>query len=76
MVKYRVEIDLNVCISTGACYSKDVLHFASGQHQQAKVVGGKTDEAKSVNEFDDNQLVSAQEAAKACPVSAIAVTQL
>ncbi len=76
MAKYKVEVDLNVCISTGACYATDGLHFASGQNQQARVVGGNTDEAKYSNEFDDNQLVSAQEAAKSCPVSAITVTPL
>ena len=76
MAKFKVEINLNVCISTGACYAIDGLHFASGKHQQARVVGGNTDEEKSTNVFDDNQLVSAQEAAKSCPVSAIKVIPL
>jgi ferredoxin len=76
MVKYKVEIDLKVCISTGACYATDKLHFALGQHQQARVIGGTIDEAKSTNEFNDDQLASAQEAAKSCPVSAITVTPM
>ena len=42
---------------------------------RADVIGGQTDETKSSNVFDDNQMSDAQEAAKNCPVSAITVTQ-
>ncbi len=76
LVKYKVEVDLNTCISTGACYATDTLHYVSGKAQQANVVGGQTDESKSTNIFDDDRLADAQEGAKSCPVSAIKVTQL
>jgi ferredoxin len=75
MVKYEVEVDLKACISTAACYASDRLHFKSGNNQQSNVVGGQTDESKSSNVFEDNQMADAQAAAKACPVSAITITQ-
>ena len=75
MVKYKVEVDLKTCVSTGACYASDRSHFQSGKNQQSNVIGGQTDESKSSNEFDDNRIADAQEAAKNCPVSAITVTQ-
>jgi ferredoxin len=75
MVKYKVEIDLNTCVSTGACYASDRNHFKSSKNQQANVIGGQTDESKSTNLFEDNQIADAQEAAKSCPVLAITVTQ-
>ena len=74
MVKYKVEVDLKTCVSTGACYAGDRLHFQSGKNQQSNVIGGQTDEPKSTNVFDDNKLVDAQASAKNCPVSAITVT--
>jgi ferredoxin len=76
LVKYKVEVDLNTCISTGACYATDTLHYVSGKAQQANVVGGQTDESKSSNVFDDDRLADAQEGAKSCPVSAKKVTEL
>jgi ferredoxin len=75
MVKYKVEVNLKTCVSTAACYATDKLHFKSGKNQQSNVVGGETDESKSTRVFDDDQIAAAQEAAKACPVSAITVTQ-
>jgi ferredoxin len=75
MVKYKVEVDLKTCVSTAACYASDRTHFKSGKNQQSNVVGGQTDESKSTNVFDDNQMADAQAAAKACPVSAITITQ-
>jgi ferredoxin len=75
MVKYKIEVDLKTCVSTGACYVTDRLHFKSGKNQQSNVTGGQTDESKSSNVFDDNQIADAQAAAKSCPVSAITVTQ-
>jgi ferredoxin len=75
MVKYKVEVDLKTCVSTGACYASDRSHFQSGKNQQSNVIGGQTDESKSSNLIDDNQLADAQEAAKNCPVSAITVTE-
>jgi ferredoxin len=76
MVKYRVDVDLKICVSTGACYASDGQHFKSGKNQQSNVVGGETDESKSTRVFEDDQIVDAQAAAKACPVSAITITQL
>jgi len=75
MVKYKVEVDLNTCVSTAACYATDRLHFKSGKNQQSNVIGGETDEAKSTRVFDDGKMADAQDAAKACPVSALTVTQ-
>jgi ferredoxin len=75
MVKYKIEVDLKICVSTAACYASDRLHFKSGKNQQSNVAGGQTDEPKSTNVFDDNQMADAQAAAKACPVSAITITQ-
>ena len=75
MVKYKVEVDLKVCVSTAACYATDRIHFKSGKNQQSNVVGGETDESKSTHVFDDDKIADAQDAAKACPVSAITVTQ-
>lgn len=74
MVKYKIEVDLKTCVSTGACFASDRLHFQSGKNQQSNVIGGQTDESKTSNVFDDNQIVDAQAAAKNCPVSAITVT--
>jgi ferredoxin len=74
--KYKVEVDLKVCVSTGACYATDRQHFVSGKNQQSNVVGGQTDEAKSSRVFEDDKIAEAQEGAKACPVSAVTVTQL
>jgi ferredoxin len=76
MVKYKVEVDLKVCVSTTACYATDGLHFVAGKNRQSNVVGGETDESKSTRVFDDDKIADAQEGAKACPVSAITVTQL
>ena len=76
MTKYKVEVDLKTCVSTGACYASDRIHFQSGKNQQSNVIGGQTDESKSTNVFDDNQIADAQQAAKSCPVSAITITQL
>jgi ferredoxin len=76
LVKYKVEVDLNTCISTGACYALDGFHYVSGKAQQANVVGGETDESKSSKVFDDDRLADAQAGAKSCPVAAIKVTQL
>jgi len=75
MVKYKVEVDLKTCISTAACYATDSQHFKAGKNQQSNVIGGQTDESKSSNVFNDNQMADAQAAAKSCPVSAITVTQ-
>ena len=75
MVKYKVEVNLKTGVSTKACYATDRMHFQSGKNQQSNVIGGQTDESKSTNVFDDNQIADAQEAAKNCPVSAITVTQ-
>ena len=76
MGKYKVEVDLKVCVSTAECYATDKLHFKAGKNQQSNVVGGETDESKSTRVFDDNKIADAQDAAKECPVSAITVTQL
>ncbi len=76
MVKYKIDVDLATCISTAACYATDRMHFKSGKNQQSNVVGGQTDELKSTHTFDDNNIADAQQAAKACPVSAITITQL
>ena len=51
------------------------MHFQAGKNQQSNVIGGQTDESKSSNVFDDEQMADAQEAAKNCPVLAITVTQ-
>ncbi len=75
MVKYEIEVDLKTCVSTVACYASDRLHFQSGKNQQPNVIHGQTDESKSTNLFDDNQIVDAQATAKNCPVSAVTVTQ-
>lgn len=75
MVKYKIDVDLKTCVSTKACYALDKLHFKAGENQQSNVVGGQTDESKSSNVFDDNQIADAQEAAKSCPVSAITITE-
>ena len=72
----KVEVDLKTCVSTAACYATDSLHFKAGKSQQSSVVGGQTDESKSSNVFDDDKIADAQDAAKACPISAITVTQL
>jgi ferredoxin len=76
LVKYKVEVDLKTCISTGACYATDSMHYVSGKAQQANVVGGQTDESKSSNVFDDDRLADAQAGAESCPVSAIKITKL
>jgi len=76
MVKYKVEVDLKTCVSTGACFTTDSMHFKAGKNQQSNTVGGETDESKSSRVFEDDKLAEAQEGAKACPVSAIAVTQM
>jgi ferredoxin len=75
MTKYKVEVDREICVSTGSCYSLDPLHFEMGKAQKSKVVGGETNEAKSTGEFDDDKISSAQEAAQACPTQAITVTK-
>lgn len=76
MLKYKVEVDLKTCVSTAACYATDRLHFQAGKNQQSNVVGGETDEFKSSRVFEDDKIADAQDAAKACPVSAITVTQI
>ncbi len=76
MTKYKVEVNLETCVSTGACYATDTFHFESGENQKSKVVGGETDNSKSMRIFDDDRIADAKEGAKACPVSAITVTEL
>jgi ferredoxin len=76
MVKYKVEVDRNTCISTGACYTTDTVHYEADENQKSQVVGGNTDNSKSTKIFDDDQIKDAKEGAKACPVSAITVTEL
>lgn len=75
MDKYKIEVDLKKCVSTGACYATDTVHFKSGKNQQSNVIGGQTDDTKSSNTFEDDQIADAKEAAKSCPVSAITITQ-
>ncbi len=59
----------------GHATQNDKLHFKAGKNQQSNVIGGETDETKSMKIFDDNNIAEAQEAAKGRPVSAITVTQ-
>jgi hypothetical protein len=67
MVKNKIEVDLKTCVSTGFSYATDRLHFRSGKNQQSNVVGGQTDESKSSNVFNNNQIDDAQAAAKIAP---------
>jgi ferredoxin len=73
--KYEIEVNLERCISAGSCYSLDPVHYEMGKNQKSMVKGGKTDDAKSIGEFDDDKISAAQQAAQACPVQAISVTK-
>ncbi len=76
MVKYKIEADLKTCVSTAACDEADKMHFQAGKNQQPNVVGGQTDESTSTNTVGDDKIADSQDAAKACPVSAITVTKM
>lgn len=63
MVKFKVEIDVDACIGCGACTSCD--NFELGDDGKAKAKQAELDE-----------IGCSQEAADACPVNCIKITEI
>lgn len=74
-MKYQIEVNREDCIRCGSCYGLDPAHFESDSDGKSQVIGGTTN-VKSIKVFEDDKIVEAQEAADACPVSAITVTKM
>ena len=64
MSKYKVTIDRNLCIGAGSCVAIAPKVFALDSEAKAILL-------PTVNEEDDTNVL---EAAKACPVAAIIIT--
>jgi len=73
-LKYEIEIDRELCIACGNCYSTDPTHFERGPEEKSKVLGGTIND-KSTGTFDDDKIADAKAAADTCPAQAITVTE-
>lgn len=74
MVKYKIEVDRENCISCGSCYALDSAHFEGDSEGKSKVIDG-TSNGKSTGTFEDEKMGEAQTAADACPVSVISIAK-
>lgn len=75
-LNYKIEIARENCIACGSCYSLNPSHFEPDDEGKSTVIGGRTDDLRSVGEFDDTEIESATDAQDACPVSIITITKL
>lgn len=72
--EYQVRLDRAVCDGVFACLIRDE-RFSEATDGLATIGGpDKNDEHEQVVTYDDGQLDSALQAARACPVDAIDVT--
>ena len=76
MTKYKIEIERENCIACGSCYNINPSHFEPDDNGKSTVIGGKTNNLKSVGKFEDEEIESIRDAEDSCPVSIIAVTEL
>jgi ferredoxin len=73
-MKYKIEVDRNVCVSCGVCYNLDPNHFEADRENKSAVVEGKGD-GVSKGSFNDDLVEDARMAVKSCPVSAISLIE-
>lgn len=71
--EYRIRLDREACDGVFACLVRDD-RFAEADDGLATVDGAGAGDPTAVAEFDDDRLDEAQQAARACPVDAIEVT--
>ena len=76
MVKFRVEIDHNVCQGFGACVELCSKFSLSDEDGKSHVEGGEKVTAKAVEAVELDELDCHMEAAEACPFNAIHITNL
>lgn len=76
MIKYKIEIKREDCISCGSCYSLDPEHFEPGEERRSQVINGQTDSSFSSGTFTDDKIEQAQQAEEYCPVSIITITKV
>ena len=74
-MKYKIEIEREICIACGSCYSIDPNHFEPDDEGKSKIVGGETDSNRSFGFFDD-EIEKPKDAEDSCPMSIITVTRL
>jgi len=74
--EYRVSLDRAACEGVFACLVRDE-RFVEASDGLATVEGANDGNASGeiVATFDDNQIEDARQAAEACPVDAITVTE-
>ena len=82
--EYRVTLDRDACEGIFACLVRDdrfveasdgLAELEGGSGSRAVADGGSVDGVVAAT-FDDDRLDEARQAASACPVDAIAVTEL
>lgn len=72
MAKYKVEINREECIGCGACAAVAAEHWEMDDEGKS-VIKGTTENEKEIEEKD---LDANKEAAEACPVNVIHITNL
>ena len=72
---YNIEINRELCIACGACYSSDPIHFTADQIGKSTVTRGKIQNNMSTGTFNDEQIIKTKDAQDACPASAITVIE-
>lgn len=72
--EYRIRLDRTACDGIFACLVRDD-RFVEADDGLA-TIGGVTGEDAAVATFDDDRLADARQAASACPVDAIDVSEV
>lgn len=73
MSQYHIELRIDDCISCGACYSIDPLHFESGIDGRSHIINGQINNGVARGDFFDTEIKIAYDAELACPISVIKV---
>jgi ferredoxin len=75
MSEYRVSVDLEACDGIFACLVRDG-RFAEAEDGLVTLPDGDRSDGEVVATFDDDKRADAEQAAAACPVDAIEVTEV
>jgi ferredoxin len=73
MSEYRISVDLEACDGVFACLVRDG-RFAEADDGLVTLPGGDREGSELVATFDDDDRESAEQAATACPLDAIEVS--
>jgi ferredoxin len=75
MSEYRVSVDLEACDGVFACLVRDG-RFSESEAGLVTLPGGDRRGGELVATFDDDRREEAEQAAAACPLDAISVTEV